>query len=195
MDVLQGMDSSGVQDDVDIGDEPDEPMDVDEVLDFPDGYENNEFNVVQHQMYVFSSLDFLTQCPTNASISSGDKVKIKTLKPLCAKYGLAVSGKKAELQKRLREFSHDRSRWQRFVFTNYDQLTSPYISSILPGARRSHKGSKDARKLSTRRREKLFGSDTTQLDSGKRVIHSSAAQMEAKLVWVCFNYLFRSVLI
>ena len=29
MDVPQGMDSSGVQDDVDIGDEPDKPMDVD----------------------------------------------------------------------------------------------------------------------------------------------------------------------
>ena len=77
----------------------------------------------------------------------------------------------------------------------YDQLKSPHIFSTLPGACRSHKGSKDARKLSTRRREELFGSDTTQLESGKRVIHSSAAQMEAKLAWVCFIYFIRSVLI
>ena len=46
------MDSSSVQDDTNM-DEPSVPMDVDEVLDFPDGYENSEFNVVQYQMYVF----------------------------------------------------------------------------------------------------------------------------------------------
>ena len=48
--------------------------------------------------------------------SAGDGIKIRTdLKPLCEQYKLAVSGRKVDLQKRLKEFSANRSKWMRYV--------------------------------------------------------------------------------
>lgn len=55
-DMDAGMDAGGAQScDVDMDDEPTGdsdvvPMDIDKVLDFPGEYQNNEFEVVQHQM-------------------------------------------------------------------------------------------------------------------------------------------------
>ena len=120
----------------------------------------------------------------NCDVRFGPSVKVKDLKPLCLKYKIAASGRKAALQQRLQAFSRDRARWIRCVLTLQLELSECSIS-IIPGARRSHKGSKDSRKPSTRRRKEMFGIQGPDAAEGAgRIIKSSSTEIQEKLIWV-----------
>lgn len=60
------------------------------------------------------------------------------------------------------------------------------MPSLVPGARRAHKGSKNANKPSVKRREAMFGSqNTADRSDGAARFESSAAEIQERLAWVC----------
>ncbi|KAJ7585013.1 hypothetical protein C8J56DRAFT_140700 [Mycena floridula] len=131
-------------------------------LDFPGEHCDGIFTVIQHQIYPSS------QNPKGPTL--------KDLQVICTTFNLPKSGKKADIQNRLRKFSRDRVQW----------------GSLLAASRRSHKsrdlnGSKSTKKSAIRRKE-VFGStdiaNTIPNDSGPRLrLRRSPQEIQDTLAW------------